>query len=73
MYGNVNPLFERTIEPKVAERFVDHAAFVKKYLRVVALTVKLPLPAASNVVPGGVPTSHETEPTGVPAGARQRN
>ena len=63
MYGNVNPLFERTIEVNDAANPDDHAAFVNWYVSVVALIDVLP---DKKVVPVGVPTIHETEPTGVP-------
>jgi hypothetical protein len=68
VYENVNPLFERTMDVNVADRFVDHAAFVNWYVSVVGLVVVLP--PAERVVPVGVPTTHENAPDAVPVNPR---
>lgn len=51
------------MDVNVADRVVDQAAFVNWYVSVVALIDVFP---DKKVVPVGVPTSHETEPSGVP-------
>jgi hypothetical protein len=51
------------MDVNVADRFVDHAAFVNWYVSVVALIDVFP---DKKVVPVGVPTCHATEPSGVP-------
>lgn len=59
VYGNVKPLFASSIEVKVANRFVDHAAFVNWYVSVVGLVVVLPV---EKVVPVGSVTFHAIPP-----------
>jgi hypothetical protein len=63
VYGNVNPLFERTIEVNIAARLDDHGAFVNWYVSVVGLVVVFP---DKKVVPTGVVTSQTIPPIGVP-------
>ena len=67
MYGNVNPLFERTMDVNVAPRVDDHAAFVNWYVSVVGLVDVLP---DKKVVPAGGVTFQTIASIGVPVWER---